>query len=265
MGSGADSRLPRDSSHIQSTCIYYTSPTRVFLFLCCRAVGRNQPTNKQARPLLLFVLLGRLELPVLAADRAPLLGLGREPLRDALQVKSVTTGTPHHGAVIAGILGFRGTPIKGVPADAAHVVPRVPGPRSECPPVLDLDLESPRPLAARDRPGIYSHIHPRPGHRPSPRGVRSPRRGTRDLRDERLPQVLRASGTCALRPLRPPMSRLLCPPPLALPEAPRPDSQPDSKSPRCHLQPSPKMVPKSLQTKTKKIPSVENARNGVEP
>ena len=150
MGSGADSRLPRDSSHIQSTCIYYTSPTRVFLFLCCRAVGRNQPTSK--RPLLLFVLLGRLELPVLAADRAPLLGLGREPLRDALQVKSVTTGTPHHGAVIAGILGFRGTPIKGVPADAAHVVPRVPGPRSECPPVLDLDLESPRPLAARDRP-----------------------------------------------------------------------------------------------------------------
>lgn len=53
------------------------------------------------------------EFPVLSAHGALLLGLGVQPLHDAMDVEAVGAGAPHQRAVVPRELAVRATTIKG--------------------------------------------------------------------------------------------------------------------------------------------------------
>ena len=85
--------------------------------------------------------VGSLILPYSPTERAALLCLGRQPLGDALQVKCMATNTPYYRTVVTWKLAIRRTAIKRHPADAAYIIPSVPGPGGYCMPALDIYLE----------------------------------------------------------------------------------------------------------------------------
>jgi hypothetical protein len=62
----------------------------------------------------------------------------------------MATCAPHHWAVVSRELAFRRAPIKGIAADATHVVASFPRPYSYSVPLLDLYFE--RHLAADKKP-----------------------------------------------------------------------------------------------------------------
>ena len=86
--------------------------------------------------------------PFLTTYRAGLLfiaaGTGRQPLRDALQMKGVPALAKDHGAIFSRILDVGRRSFKGSLTNTAHFIIHVPGPTGNGVKPFDAELESRR-------------------------------------------------------------------------------------------------------------------------